>query len=505
MSPSDCCKTASASTTTTTWYLGSVEKVVGHNGSFTYKRYLTDHSLLIEHYSSSGQLLNREENYLLKDHLGSIDVIMAADGIVRERLGFDAWGQRRLAATGAVLGSVLPSFASRTTRGYTGHEMVDSMGIIHMNGRIYDPKLGRFLQADPILQFPGDTQSYNRYSYVLNNPLKYNDPSGHIIPVIFGAIMVAAGAQLTTAAIVVFWMTASLAVANGASWGEALKSGVIAGVSFYAFGQIGNGNFAGMEFGSLPSQALGMGIVGGITSTLQGGKFGHGFIAAGAGGYLGGKIGGLGGATPAASIGRTAARVVLGGTISKVTGGKFANGAAYAAFAVIVSSGARAAANKLADEESVRFGDLNEVSAEESEALFKEAKQRALSLDEFANVDPEKIQLDNRYALENPKTGETEHFTDFHRASRARSAGYGIVGGEELNGNITVFRTAFAADIKAVNLGGSRFESFGFGSINRGIDTGVFVIGHEIGHLKTSSEVSANFAGLRALRNHRGY
>lgn len=56
--------------------------------------------------------------------------------------------------------------------------MVDEVGIIHMNGRIYDAKLGRFLQADPFLQAPLNTQSLNRYSYVINNPLAYTDPSG---------------------------------------------------------------------------------------------------------------------------------------------------------------------------------------------------------------------------------------------------------------------------------------------------------------------------------------
>ena len=48
-----------------------------------------------------------------------------------------------------------------------------------MNGRIYDPTLGRFLQADPHIQAPKNSQSYNRYAYVLNNPLSYTDPSGY--------------------------------------------------------------------------------------------------------------------------------------------------------------------------------------------------------------------------------------------------------------------------------------------------------------------------------------
>jgi RHS repeat-associated protein len=47
-----------------------------------------------------------------------------------------------------------------------------------MNGRVYDPQIGRFLSADPYIQSPYNTQSYNRYSYTINNPLKYTDPTG---------------------------------------------------------------------------------------------------------------------------------------------------------------------------------------------------------------------------------------------------------------------------------------------------------------------------------------
>uniref|UniRef100_UPI0013001FA9 RHS repeat-associated core domain-containing protein n=1 Tax=Marinimicrobium alkaliphilum TaxID=2202654 RepID=UPI0013001FA9 len=67
-----------------------------------------------------------------------------------------------------------------TTRGYTDHEHLDEVGLIHMNGRVYDPKLARFVQADPIVQDPRTTRSLNRYSYVWNNPLNATDPSGFI-------------------------------------------------------------------------------------------------------------------------------------------------------------------------------------------------------------------------------------------------------------------------------------------------------------------------------------
>jgi RHS repeat-associated protein len=61
--------------------------------------------------------------------------------------------------------------------------------LIHMNGRIYDPHLGRMLQADPFIQFPTNTQSYNRYSYVLNNPLSYTDPSGYFLKELLNVVV----------------------------------------------------------------------------------------------------------------------------------------------------------------------------------------------------------------------------------------------------------------------------------------------------------------------------
>jgi RHS repeat-associated protein len=68
-----------------------------------------------------------------------------------------------------------------TDRAFTGHEQISELGgLVHMNARLYDNQIGRFLSADTIIQAPNDSQSYNRYSYVRNNPLMYTDPSGHI-------------------------------------------------------------------------------------------------------------------------------------------------------------------------------------------------------------------------------------------------------------------------------------------------------------------------------------
>jgi RHS repeat-associated protein len=129
------------------------------------------------------------------DHLGSIESITPFgsttatyandDSGKSGRFSEDPWGQRRnpLTWTGAPSTTDDGGADSLTPRGYTGHEMLDDLGLVHMNGRIYDPLLGRFLSADIVVQFPGSLQSYNRYSYVVNNPLSLIDPTGFFVDI----------------------------------------------------------------------------------------------------------------------------------------------------------------------------------------------------------------------------------------------------------------------------------------------------------------------------------
>lgn len=155
-----------------TFYLGGVEIIrdTGRGVSET-RRHL---GIAIDILRTDG---TSETRYLYGDHLGSVDVVADAFGKKLESASFDAWGNRR--NTGDWSPSATPTTLAlqSTTRGFTGHEHVDDLGLIHMNGRIYDPSLGRMLQADPV-QNPG-SQGLNRYSYVANNPLALTDPSGH--------------------------------------------------------------------------------------------------------------------------------------------------------------------------------------------------------------------------------------------------------------------------------------------------------------------------------------
>lgn len=72
-------------------------------------------------------------------------------------------------------------------RGYTGNEHLTMFGLINMNARLYDPVVGRFLFPDPYVQAPWMSQNFNRYSYALNNPLRYTDDSGEFCQYIIGA------------------------------------------------------------------------------------------------------------------------------------------------------------------------------------------------------------------------------------------------------------------------------------------------------------------------------
>ena len=170
--------TGTNAVTTTTYYVGNVE-IRNVTGGKQYTRYVEGHAIVkLTRNDSSRTAISTD--YLITDHLGSIDAIADSSGALLYDLSFDAWGRRRAAdSTFAIINTPATALATLTPRGFTGHEMLDTVGLIHMNGRVYDPRLGRFTSADPIVQFPHYSQSFNHYSYVLNNPLGYTDPSGY--------------------------------------------------------------------------------------------------------------------------------------------------------------------------------------------------------------------------------------------------------------------------------------------------------------------------------------
>jgi RHS repeat-associated protein len=300
--------------------------------------------------------------YLHRDHLGSLVAITDAGGGVTQRLSFDAFGARRGEA-----------WEDKTTQifvtnwGYTGHQQQDDFGLIHMNGRVYDPGLARFISADPFVQAPGNTQSFNRYSYVINNPLAHTDPSGFFsLKDAFVAAMtmnfqgamlrvqdrqvknsktwravygVAAVAMAGPAGLA-YGMAAGGAYSTystrriGASWSEALKAGAISAgtaAAFYGVGSFGQSlAAAGVSAGTVAVVKVVLhGMVGGLSSTASGGKFREGFYSAAFTQALAPVIQGSSSSPEV----RVIVAAVVGGTASELGGGKFANGAVTGAFA----------------------------------------------------------------------------------------------------------------------------------------------------------------------------
>jgi RHS repeat-associated protein len=116
-----------------------------------------------------------EVTYPLTDALGSVVAVADASGALRERDYYDAWGLRTSAD-----GSTLPLtfFQSASSAGFTDQAHDDDLALINLQGRLYDPALGRFLSPDPIVAHPALGESWNAYSYVRNSPLDFTDPSG---------------------------------------------------------------------------------------------------------------------------------------------------------------------------------------------------------------------------------------------------------------------------------------------------------------------------------------
>lgn len=170
----------------TTYFLGGNEVRRKATGDVEIQRYVG--GILLKQRKpagSSGAQATVLLQYQWLDYQGSVTAVTELDGTpvggaANGQMGYDAFGARR-GADGSIYSTALQlnyQSDATTRHGYTGHEMVDSVGLIHMNGRMYDPDLARFIQADPFIQDPLNSQSLNRYSYVMNNPMNATDPSG---------------------------------------------------------------------------------------------------------------------------------------------------------------------------------------------------------------------------------------------------------------------------------------------------------------------------------------
>ncbi|WP_126777695.1 RHS repeat-associated core domain-containing protein [Aliidiomarina sanyensis] len=196
-------------------------------------------------HTEHGSGTTKQITHLHKDAQSSTVVItgQAVSGnVLKQQIAYDPWGKQ---ATLWSHSQFVFGLRLGEMRGYTGHTMVNDFDLIHMGGRTYNPVLGRFMQADPFIQEGANLQNYNRYSYVLNNPMSYTDPSGYLfnrLKDISRGFIKILGSRLSQVMVTMAsagcgWMApACLAVgtyqvqrAHGASSTGALRTSVIAG------------------------------------------------------------------------------------------------------------------------------------------------------------------------------------------------------------------------------------------------------------------------------------
>jgi RHS repeat-associated protein len=278
-----------------------------------------------------------------------------------ERDAYDAWGKRRNWSDWS--DDTTCALTSSTTRGFTGHEELDTLCLINANARLYDATVGRFLSADPTTEAIYDLQDLNRYSYVGNNPLSLTDPTGLCFlgcfwhtPEFRAALGLAVAILLEQP-----WALASL---EGTAFAGTGLGGVInAGIAGGASGAISSGKLRGTLIGAAEGMAffevgsglkslgnttmlgshtidtfVAHGVVGGLASVAGGGKFGSGFLAAGIGSLADNPALDMGDDWAGRYIGNTVVHAVAGGIGSMLGGGKFLNGADTGAFGYLFNS-----------------------------------------------------------------------------------------------------------------------------------------------------------------------
>ncbi|MGM5631400.1 FG-GAP-like repeat-containing protein [Apibacter raozihei] len=267
-------------------------------------------ALWMTRFTTSGSKSEEGIYYLHRDYQGTILAVSNEKGQTVERRLFDPWGNVvKVTDKNGNTQSVNAQFKF-LDRGYTGHEHFFTVGLIHMNGRVYDPVLKQFLSPDNFIQEAFNSQNYNRYGYVLNNPLMYTDPSGEL----FGL------GELATAAIVGAFIGATTYTAYALytdtfSWSGFATSTIMGGVSGVA--AYGVGTLAGTMFPSVVANTATMGM-----------KIAHAVVSAGfhtlSQGVIVGISGGdvLSGMSSGGISSLVASAVGLGGAAAGINGSK---------------------------------------------------------------------------------------------------------------------------------------------------------------------------------------
>lgn len=340
----------------TKYYSGiaAVEVIERPNNSLQFITYIAgspyDAGIALEKtYTNSGGNYTpstQEYLYLHRDYQGTILAISGNGGTIKERRQFDAWGLLKKHFKGNI--ETLPSaiagvdFELLTDRGYTGHEHFFSVGIIHMNARLYDPILHTFLSPDALIADPSNPQNYNRYAYALNNPLMYADYDGN--EVVITTAMVVTAAIIGGVIAGVSYVGINLYNGTAITWGGLTKSilvGAVSGVASMGIGLIAQsatttifGTVKGtIQNGILLAVTKGVmhGVAQGFIQGVSGGNAGQSFITAMATSVAGdafGLIGGAAGEYAHSVIGQSLFGSAVGGLTSHLQGGNFWEGAA---------------------------------------------------------------------------------------------------------------------------------------------------------------------------------
>lgn len=264
------------------------------------------------------------------------------NGQIEEELSYDAWGRRRSPSTWEPF-TFSDDDTSDYDQGFTGHEHIDLFDMVNMDGRMYDPVVGRFLSPDPYIQMPDFTQSLNRYAYCINNPLSLTDPTGYnwlgdvfatVVGIAVGIETGGLGAGIYGAIIGGTLGGASAAlvgsVLNGANLWQTTKN-VFVGAFWGAAG--GAMNFEIGELRNVFARIAVHSVSEGFVEGIQGGHFEHGLLMGLTSSTGGELISRYGSNLPYA--GQIAANATLGGLVSELGGGKFANGAMTAAYTMM--------------------------------------------------------------------------------------------------------------------------------------------------------------------------
>jgi len=159
------------------YYLSDYEYVEEADGDYKEISYIQTPTGIVAsviNEKKNGVVEDEKLYYIHADYLGSVEALTDKDGNLEARFSYGTWGNLRDPDNW----DEEISFLNKKDflileRGYTGHEHLREYDLINMNGRIYDQLLGQFIQPDNNISQPESSQGYNRYSYVLNNPLKH--------------------------------------------------------------------------------------------------------------------------------------------------------------------------------------------------------------------------------------------------------------------------------------------------------------------------------------------